>query len=299
MALLDVCRLIKFTAPFIFATLWRQLIGVPGSYINRLKYKPGQSPKNVVIVGGSFAGVSVAKCLVHTLPSGWKITLIEKNSHFNFLFVFPRFSVVPGHEHKAFIPYDEIIFGGRNGVPNGIFERKKDGVVEVGTDSVVLASGGVVPYEYLVIATGTSSPHPSKLQATEKHDECEELKAMQDQIRDANSIAVVGGGAVGVELVTDIKTYYPEKSVTLIHSRERLLHGYGPRLHERVMDTMRKLGIDTRLGQRPRIIGPGVEKGTLRSLQFSDCSSASFELVVCVDRLDVSMQHWRTYRAPD
>lgn len=35
----------------------------------------------------------------------------------------------------------------------------------------------------------------------------------------AKNIAVIGGGAVGVELATDIKSYYPEKSVTLVHSR--------------------------------------------------------------------------------
>ena len=74
-----------------------------------------------------------ASVLAQKLPPSHRVILIERNSHFNResllpsfffflsspliisifgfhadLYVFPRFSVLPGHEHKAFIPYSSI-----------------------------------------------------------------------------------------------------------------------------------------------------------------------------------------------
>ncbi|PWY97427.1 hypothetical protein BCV70DRAFT_213617 [Testicularia cyperi] len=64
--------------------------------------------KNVVVLGGSYGGMHAAAVLAQKLPPSHRVILIERNSHFNHLYVFPRFSVLPGHEHKAFIPYTSI-----------------------------------------------------------------------------------------------------------------------------------------------------------------------------------------------
>ncbi|SJX60881.1 uncharacterized protein SRS1_12107 [Sporisorium reilianum f. sp. reilianum] len=64
--------------------------------------------QNVVVLGGSYGGMHAATVLAQKLPPSHRVILIERNSHFNHLYVFPRFSVLPGHEHKAFIPYTSI-----------------------------------------------------------------------------------------------------------------------------------------------------------------------------------------------
>ncbi|CDS00533.1 uncharacterized protein SPSC_02082 [Sporisorium scitamineum] len=64
--------------------------------------------QNVVVLGGSYGGMHAATVLAQKLPPTHRVILIERNSHFNHLYVFPRFSVLPGHEHKAFIPYSSI-----------------------------------------------------------------------------------------------------------------------------------------------------------------------------------------------
>ncbi|PWN89861.1 FAD/NAD(P)-binding domain-containing protein [Acaromyces ingoldii] len=64
--------------------------------------------KNVVVVGGSYGGMHAATVLAQRLPPSHRVILVERNSHFNHLYVFPRFSTLPGHEHKAFIPYSSI-----------------------------------------------------------------------------------------------------------------------------------------------------------------------------------------------
>lgn len=281
MAVRDVLKFLKFSFPFLVSFGLKRIAQRIVAFLHALEYKPGPSPKNVVIVGGSFAGISLARRLCDSLPTGYKIILVEKNSHFHYPFVFPRYSVVKGHEPKAFIPYDEILYSGRKGVPKGIFERRCDTVTEVTRTSVKLASGEAIDFEFLAIATGTSSPRPSKLTSPDKHGACEELRRLQEQIGNADRIAVVGGGAVGVELATDIKGWYPGKDVTLVHSRDRLLHAYGPRLHERAMEEMEKLGITVKLGQRPQIQFDHNEKtGENATLVFPSGQPEKFGLVV-------------------
>jgi apoptosis-inducing factor 2 len=45
----------------------------------------------------------------------------------------------------------------------------------------------------------------------------------------SQSILVVGGGSVGVELAGEIATDYPGKKVTLVHKGPRLLEFIGPK----------------------------------------------------------------------
>ncbi|KAF3395061.1 hypothetical protein DPV78_009249 [Talaromyces pinophilus] len=94
---------------------------------------------------------------------------------------------------------------------------------------------------------------PAKLASTETDDPCKEMQGVQESIQAAQRIAVVGGGAVGVELAADIKSFYPEKDVTIVHSREWLLSRFRPRLHEYVYRKLQDMDINVVLSERPRI----------------------------------------------
>jgi hypothetical protein len=67
--------------------------------------------KNIVVLGGYFAGIELVRRLIETSPTGYKVVWIEQHSHFNYIFNFPRYSVLKGHEQRAFIPYDFIAKG--------------------------------------------------------------------------------------------------------------------------------------------------------------------------------------------
>jgi NADH dehydrogenase FAD-containing subunit len=163
--------------------------------------------------------------------------------------VFPRFSVVGGHEHKAFIPYSPEFFARS---PKGMVQWVRDRVTCVRNNTVVLRSGDEIPYEFLIIATGSTVPHglPSRVGAENREDGIEILKAMQARIKTATRLVVAGGGAAGVELATDAKNQYPDKSVTLVHSRQTVMHRFGPGLQESAMEGLRTLGVDVILGER-------------------------------------------------
>ncbi|KAF2876450.1 hypothetical protein BDV95DRAFT_590566 [Massariosphaeria phaeospora] len=231
---------------------------------------PASETKNVVVIGGSFAGVQIVKRLSETLPTGYRVVLLEKNSHLNYLFAFPRLAVARGLENWGFIPYKGIT----EGAPRGVFEHIKGEALEVTDGEVVLRNRERIGYEYLVVATGTSSSLPSKVTSTEREAARQELRGMQDRIADAKRIAVVGGGAVGVELVGDIKSFYPEKEVSLIHSRDSLLNSFGRELHKHVMQVFEEMGVAVLLNERPSIPEAG---GTLRLL---DGRELEFDLII-------------------
>lgn len=46
--------------------------------------------KNVVVVGGSYVGLNTASELSKVLPEGYRVLVVEKNSHFGHLFAYPR-----------------------------------------------------------------------------------------------------------------------------------------------------------------------------------------------------------------
>ena len=76
------------------------------------------------------------------------------------------------------------------------------------------------------------------------------LQAQQDVISRASSILIVGGGALGIQYATDIADLYPEKRITLIHSRERLLPYFEEKLHDIALARLQELGVDVILGDR-------------------------------------------------
>ncbi|CZT03356.1 uncharacterized protein RAG0_10144 [Rhynchosporium agropyri] len=138
-------------------------------------------------------------------------------------------------------------------MPKGVFEQVRDRAIGIQDGKVELASGDFVACDYLAIATGVTQSPPAKLLSTERSGAWAELKVLQERIKESMDIALVGGGAVGVQLATDIKSFYPEKKVTLIHSRAQILSSFGVRLHDYVMEKLGKLGVEVVLEDWPTL----------------------------------------------
>jgi len=82
--------------------------------------------------------------------------------------------------------------------PNGIFQLVHDVATAIRDGQVELKSGNEVNFEYLAIVTGSTQAPPVRLLAREKTDACTELQGLQSQIMEAKSIAVMGGGPIGI-----------------------------------------------------------------------------------------------------
>ncbi|GAA5922678.1 hypothetical protein JCM1841_001101 [Sporobolomyces salmonicolor] len=65
--------------------------------------------RNVIVCGASYAGARAAELLSRTLPPTHRVVVIDRQSHFNHLYLHPRVGVVPGHTEKVFIPYSGVL----------------------------------------------------------------------------------------------------------------------------------------------------------------------------------------------
>jgi apoptosis-inducing factor 2 len=100
-----------------------------------------------------------------------------------------------------------------------------------------------IPFDYLVVASGTKLRAPGTMTDDEKPPSIKYLQRYQARLRQANSIAIIGGGAVGVQMATDLKEVYPDKDITLIHSRNQLMPLYHEKLDEIIKARCRELGV--------------------------------------------------------
>ena len=94
---------------------------------------------------------------------------------------------------------------------------------------------------------------PSTLPGSEKLDGVAWLHEHVEKVKKSNNIAVIGGGAVGVQMATDIKEIYPDKRVTLVHSRPHLMNRFDTKLHAIIEERAKEMGIKLVLGSRVKL----------------------------------------------
>lgn len=69
--------------------------------------------------------------------------------------------------------------------------------------------------------------------------------------RESRDLSLLLRGAVlTAEFASDIKDMYPSKTVTLIHSRERMMPRYPAEMHDIVVAGLQRVGVDLILGER-------------------------------------------------
>ncbi|KAK3320153.1 hypothetical protein B0T19DRAFT_362512 [Cercophora scortea] len=210
--------------------------------------------RNVVVVGGSYVGIAAATELANLLPATYRVLLVEPHSHFHHLFAFPRFAIVPGFEHKAFIPYTSLFAA----YPNAQHEVVRARAVSLQPQQLTLDrewhGSKQLSFDYLVAATGSRLSPPGAMEDDDKAPSVAYLQAYQQGIKRSNSVTVIGGGAVGVQMACDLKEVYPEKDITLIHSRNQLMPVYHEGISNLIKKRFAELGIN--LVTESRVVVP-------------------------------------------
>jgi NADH dehydrogenase FAD-containing subunit len=95
---------------------------------------------------------------------------------------------------------------------------------------LVLLRGAPVtqlPYDYLVLATGSVYPPPCKAHPDTHalYPRQHSLIVAHEQLKRAQRIVIVGGGPVGVELAAEIRCKWHDKQVTIVQGGPTLLTG--------------------------------------------------------------------------
>ncbi len=157
----------------------------------------------VVVVGGGYGGVSVAKAL----DDAADVVLVEPRDSFMHNVAALRALVDVDFLPTIFLPYDRLLAHGR---------VVRDRATEVTPGHVLLGSGDVLGAEFIVLATGSTYPFPAKSRAHGAADAIDDYRLAHDELMRARRVLLIGAGPVGVELAGEITSRWPKKHVTLL-----------------------------------------------------------------------------------
>jgi len=168
------------------------------------------SGNRVVVVGGGYAGITVAR----ELDDVADVTLVEPKSEFVHATAALRAAVDPAWEDNVFLPYDRLLTRGRV-----VHDRAR----RITPRSVHLTSSDVLEADHVVIATGTSYPFPAKFIESEGWVARARLGRLREALASSTHALVVGAGPVGLELAGELVHAHPGLRITIVEQEERIL----------------------------------------------------------------------------
>ncbi|PTU23334.1 hypothetical protein P175DRAFT_0555981 [Aspergillus ochraceoroseus IBT 24754] len=122
------------------------------------------------------------------------------------------------------------------------------------TATINTAKGSIhEPYDYLITCTGLRRDWPSTPRSFTKEKYLAETAEGLSRLDDASQgVVVIGGGAVGIEIASELKTLHPHLKITLIHSRSALLSSepLPDEFRSRALELLRSCSVDLLLGVR-------------------------------------------------
>jgi len=180
---------------------------------------------NIVIIGGGFCGSLCAR----KLEKKFNVTLIDTTEYFEFTPSVPNALCDSTYgdkiqvPHKNYLKYAKVIISKVDYIGN----------------EYVRIKGREIPYDYLVISTGSSYSLPFKSHSISTVSRSDDLLEIYKKIEKADDILVIGGGVVGVEVAAEL-VVNTNKNITLVHSHDRLMQRYPEKVSEYAIDFLKK-----------------------------------------------------------
>jgi len=209
----------------------------------------------IVIVGAGFGGLAVARAL----DGKFDVTIVDPKPAIHHNLAGLRGLWDEALRIQQFVPYPKF---------KDTTKFVLGEVVDANDKSVKLKSNEDVPYDVLVIATGSRNPAPAKLHAfTTPAEGLQMATDAAEAAKAATKIAIIGGGAVGIELAGELAHAYPDKSISLLHAGNRLLSNAvgGPALSDDFanssLEQLQKMKVNVQLGTRLQETGDAWKAG--------------------------------------
>ena len=232
--------------------------------------------KRLVVIGGGFAGITLAQRLEGQLPPDWHLTLVSQENFITFNPLLPEVigaSILPGHviaPHRQMVRRSSVCMAQVTEID---YESKTIHYLGEGT--------GIIEFDQLVLACGVNA-NLDLVKGMAQH--ALPLKTLGDSLflrnrvisrleqaelqpdvrarRWLTTFVIIGGGFSGVETAGELidfleasLRYYPriqrdDIRVILLHSQNRLLPELSASLGEFAHRKMRMQGLDVRLEAR-------------------------------------------------
>lgn len=235
---------------------------------------PESSLERIVIVGGGFAGLLLAKKL---LKANYQVVLIDKNNYHQFQPLFYQVAMAGLEPSSIAFPLRKFFQGSSN-----VYIRVTE-VTAIEYDKKRLQTPlGIVNYDHLVIATGADTnffgnaalaakalPMKSVSEALYLRnrilDDYEKTLSITDEEERQGyiDIVIVGGGPTGVEVagsLAEMRKYilpkdYPEMDcseieIILIQSGDQLLKGMSDEAAKKALEFLQKMDVKVILNNR-------------------------------------------------
>ncbi len=200
------------------------------------------SGQKVLIIGGGIAGTTLAKELIKG-KQPVSITLVEPREYFEVPFAQLRGLTDPeGFAREIRKPLGDLL-------PDvNIVQGRASGF---DGQTVTLENGTRIPYDWLVLATGSSFGQWPFLNGDETtiSERLSSFRKYGKELSDAKSVLIIGGGPVGVELAGEIKSKWPEKELVLIQGGDRLLNQLSEKMSHRAESVLAEMGVQVETGK--------------------------------------------------
>ncbi|KKJ71748.1 pyridine nucleotide-disulfide oxidoreductase, partial [Enterococcus faecium MRSN 4777] len=196
---------------------------------------------NIVIVGGSFAGIHAAIYLRQLMPTS-EIYLIEKQSKLGWIpsgFNLILKGKVTSEKQLSWITKEELTDRYR------IHVYTEKTVIGLKEKKVVLAGGKKLDFDRLILATGSNQKFRNiSAESTLIHPvkKIQNVTALQQKIMNAKKIAIIGAGQAGIEIAEGLASR--KKQIHLYESRKSILFRYlDPEMTEPLVKEMKNQGL--------------------------------------------------------
>lgn len=287
--------------------------------------------RNIVVIGGGFAGATLVKSLQHRLPDGFRIVLISEESYTTFnpmlpeavgASVFPEHVVAPLREIVRVDRGHRFVMGrvvALDQAARMVHCESLAGIQMIPYDQVVLAFGNRARLDFIPGMADHALPLKTIGDAMEIRNmvlrrlaqaELETDPALQERLA---HFLVIGGGFSGVEVagelvdcLSSIRRYYPgvpqqSIKVTIVQDLDRLLPELPPSLGIAAGKSLQRRKVAILLGRRATAIS--AEGATL-----DDGSEIQAATVICsigtrpnslVEQLGLANERGRLVTSPD
>jgi len=243
--------------------------------------------KTIAIIGGGFAGTTLAKLLDGKLPAGYELLLVSDESYTTFNPMLPEAVGASVFPEQVVAPIRQMVRSARfvMGRVSSIDPARRSiacqtlaGLVEQPYEHVVLAFGnrarldllpGLAEHGIALKTVGDAMHIRNRVLRRVARIELTEDPALRRRL---GHFVVIGGGFSGVETAGElvdclrgIRRYYPrvrpdELSVTLLQDQPRLLLELSERLGRAAHASLAARGVRVRVNARARCVG---ERGVM------------------------------------